>query len=203
MQRTIPFITDIDDVVLNWIDAFRPHAQKSLKRAICPKGPDSWNLAAWLGVEDALPYINAFNASPQFGNLNPFDCARRVLPAIAQAGHPICVITAVSDHPGITQLRIQNLHAIFGDIFHSIDFVPLGGSKAPHLQRIHTTFGGPGIWVEDNYKNARAGADIGHTTFVVRRPGNRHHEAACTDKRLTWIDDTLPVAAHMGVPLAA
>ena len=194
-----PFLaTDLDDVTLNWMGGMRksrPGVQP------CPKGPSSWDMAEWLGVEDARPLITEFNASPAFGRLEGFPCARAVLHA-ASARMPVYGITAASLDPLTQQRRRDNIDVEIGkNVFRDILFVDLGGDKTPHLQSLIDLYGRPGVWIEDNYFNALIGAKMGYTTFVVRRSHNRAQEAACSDTRLRWIDDLYPVADYLGLEL--
>lgn len=192
-----PIITDIDDCALDWTGGFKADMQPLLGRAIA-SGPSSWDMSEWLGVPNPLEHVVRFNTSPAFGRLVAFACAKAVLTAAAAAGHPVFAITACAEDVASHRLRHHNLDADFGPIFAAVHFVPLGGNKAPHLRAIAEQHG-PGVWVEDNHKNAIAGADAGHTPFVIRRTHNRDQEAACTDARLRWIDDYYPVGAHLGL----
>ena len=194
--------TDVDDVALNWINGFRLDAQKVLGHSITMESYTNWDMAAWLGVDDALPMVRTFNSSEAFGQLEAFPCALGIYPAMAAAGHPIVAITACADTDAAHSLRIHNLERVFGPIFEDVLFVPLGGDKTPHLRAAAERYG-LGLWLEDNHKNALAGANVGFETFMVRRGHNRTHEQTCADPRLIWIDDLHPVAQRLGLVVPA
>lgn len=196
-----PIYTDLDDVALDWTGGFRADMEPLLGRIIAPE-PDSWCMRSWLGVEDAMEHVRRFNTSPAFGRLRAFACAQAVLRTAHRAGHPIIAITACADDAQTHHHRLENLARDFGPIFHQVHFVPLGGTKAPLLHAMAQHYG-PGVWAEDNTTHALAGADAGHRVFVLRRGHNRAFEAANTDARLTFIDTYTPIAAHLGLRLAA
>jgi hypothetical protein len=192
--------TDVDCVALDWVNGFRLYASHVLGKTITLEHYNDWNMASWLGVDDALPLVRAFNSSEAFGALEALPCALDVFPAMAAAGHPIVAITACADDEASHQLRIRNLERVFGPIFDDVLFVPLGGDKTPHLRAVAERYG-TGLWLEDNHKNALAGANVGFETYLVRRPHNKVVEQTCNDLRLNWIDDLHPVARRLGLLL--
>lgn len=193
--------TDVDDVAVNWIGGFAKHATKALGRPILMENYKTWDMKAWLGVDDPLTLVRAFNSSHDFGFLEAFPCALELYPAAAEAGHPIVAITACADDVQSHRLRIANLDRVFGPIFEDVLFVPLGGDKTPHLRAAADRYG-LGLWLEDNHKNALAGAEVGHRTYMVRRAHNQVQEQTCRDPRLTWVDDLYPVMDLLGLRAA-
>lgn len=193
--------TDVDDVALNWIGGFAKHATKILERPILMENYKTWDMKAWLGVEDPLALVRVFNSSHDFGFLEAFPYALDFYPAAAEAGHPIVAITACADDVESHRLRIANLERVFGPIFADVLFVPLGGDKTPHLRAAADRYG-LGLWLEDNHKNALAGAEVGHRTYMVRRAHNQVQEQTCRDTRLTWVDDLALAAEYLGLRAA-
>lgn len=189
--------TDLDDCVFNWIGGFRPAMETLLGRTLAPAN-DSWDMRAWLGVDDVTPHIHAFNTSPAYGQLEVYPCAHAVLNAAAAASIPIVAVTAATEDPLTHQMRLSNVQVGVGPIVDEVRFVPLNHSKADHLQELITRYGGAGTWVEDNYHNAVAGAELGYATFVIRREHNRRFEAT-SDPRIIWVDDYYAIGHFIGL----
>jgi len=178
---------DCDDVLLNWIDGFR----NWLQRPTPEHGPTSWSLAEWLGVPDdiCLNWINEFNASPYFGMLSAVPGAVEAVRALSASGHQLTVLTSCSSDPTIVQRRRMNLRRLFGDSIDRVICLDLGESKREWLNVLR-----PGVWIEDNYKNALAGLDAGNRTFVMRRTHNRGDEPV-SHGDITWVDDWSPIVS--------
>lgn len=142
-------------------------------------------MAEWIGIDDAATFrlIETFNSSPAFGHLQPYDDALKMVSQLVDEGHTLTVLTSCSDDPTIVNRRVQNLRDCFGDVFPRVICLPLGQSKAQWLEVLR-----PGIWIEDNYKNALSGQTRGHETYVLRRPHNKKHEIDGVDDVVTWID---------------
>ncbi|WP_181173126.1 hypothetical protein [Mesorhizobium sp. B2-4-1] len=189
------FIFDCDDVLLDWVGGFRDFLV-GIGHAPAEPRPRDWSMAEWIGIEDAatLRLIEVFNSSPAFGQLKPYDDALEMVRQLKDEGHTLTVLTSCSDDPNIVDLRVKNLRDCFGDVFPRVICLPLGQSKSQWLEVLR-----PGIWIEDNYKNALIGQAAGHKTFILRRPHNRKHEIGAHrafvvnpheigDDMVTWID---------------
>lgn len=185
------FIFDCDDVLLDWVGGFRNYLVLS---GFAPKTrtPNDWSMAEWLGISDAevMRLIERFNSSPAFGELAAYEDALAVVQELKAEGHTLTVLTSCSDDPAIVQRRAQNLTLRFGDAFPRLICLPLGRSKLEWLEVLR-----PGIWVEDNYKNAMIGHTVGHRTFAMRRSHNRRHEVA--GDVITWADTLHEVRDHL------
>lgn len=179
-MRTV--LLDCDDVMLNWLDGFRIYMSKQLGREICPRGPDSWFMHKWLGIEEdeVVPHIATFNASRHFGDLQPIDGAVRAVEALAETAE-IHVITSCSADQLTWDMRYENLRQHFGPTFESLECLDLGQSKQDALAK----YEGNVVWVEDNLKNAMLGVELGHRTYLRRTSHNSRLEAD-SDKRITW-----------------
>lgn len=200
MPLNRPLIADVDDTVLDWmLGGFRPDFQRRTQTLICPDGSPDWDLSGWLGVsfDEMLEHVKAFNTSEAFGQLPALPCAQVILPEIARTGREIHIVTSCARDAVTQKRRRDNLERLFGDIFASITCLDLGESKETPLKTLAEHTGNPGLWVEDNHKNAVIGAEIGHTTFVMRRSHNRKIEPVCTRADLTWVDTWFDIAPHL------
>ena len=195
-----PLVIDVDDVALSWLlGGFRPYVMETTGKEICPKGPSGWDMEDWLDTDKngVRALITEFNSSHKFGEIPAFDCALEVLPKVAETGRRIHVVTSCAADPAVHRRREQNLIHIFGDIFSTITCLDVNVSKAPRLFEIIDEEGRPGIWLEDNYKNATAGADLGYITYAFRRSHNRKFEPTCSHPNIAWINTWHDVAPHL------
>jgi hypothetical protein len=195
-----PLVIDVDDVTLNWLmGGFRPYVMDVTGKEICAKGPHGWDMEEWLDTDKAgvRELITNFNASHDFGKIPAFDCAMEVLPKVAETGRRIHVVTSCAADPEIHRRREQNLIDIFGDIFATITCLDVNVSKAPRLYELIDEEGRPGIWLEDNHKNATAGADLGYITYMFRRSHNRSFEQNCNHPNIAWVNTWHDVAPHL------
>jgi hypothetical protein len=176
---------DCDDVLLNWQAGFRRWL--NLHHQIWPAltGPQDWNLDSWIG-QQSLPFIEQFNNSQSFGYLMPVLGAREFL----QHWNDVIVLTACSADPRVIERRNRNLSRHFPGMIDRVQCVPLGSSKRSWLSLWE-----PGVWVEDNYKNALDGAEMGHQAWVIRRPYNVEFEKSAPSE-IKWVDYLSQILSH-------
>ncbi|QNP78397.1 hypothetical protein [Agrobacterium tumefaciens] len=187
-NRNLHIILDCDDVLLDWLGAFRRFVSAIENRPI--EGlPDSWDMSGWLGLTPAASreMVVGFNHSSQFEYLEACPLAVENVSALKEMGHRLTVLTSCSDNPLIVARRKINLERVFGDVFEQVICLPLGESKKKWLGILER-----GIWIEDNYDHAIAGHDNGHKSFMVRRSHNRSRETP-GDPLVTWVDDLRPI----------
>lgn len=179
-------LLDCDDVLLDWVSGFRKFASRALAREIEGE-PTSWSMAEWIGGSDNLvgQLIAEFNRSEAFGELEPVPGAQLVVQQMHEDPDTrLHVITSCSTDPVTVARRRANLERHFGvHTFDSVHCLDLGESKKKLLQAWR-----PGaLWIDDNYKNAVLGADVGHRVMIRTRPHNQVHRAN-SDPRLFWFD---------------
>ena len=184
------FIFDCDDVLLDWLGGFKEYLADL---DITPQTPEpkTWSLDEWLGVS-AVPLIKAFNTSEKFGHLRPTPGSVEPIQRLHAAGHSIRVLSSCIVRGGRVKFRRENnLKSQFGDIFSSIDCILLGAEKSTSLKAYAT-----GVWVEDNYGHAVAGALLGHETWMIRRPHNRRFEGQPNPLGINWVDSVQDLLSH-------
>jgi len=183
------FIIDCDDVLLDWRGGFTRWLGENQSIFPCSLGSKYWGMSQWLGVtpERSLELIAEFNASPAFGELVACPGAQNAVDVLRFRDHRLTVVTSCSADPLIVRRRESNLRAAFGDAFNRVICLPLGESKLPWLQILRH-----GVWVEDNYRNALAGFQAGHKTFMIRQPWNRADEPH-TNPHIQWVDNWAPI----------
>ena len=168
-----------------------------------PAGPNSWNLAEWIGCKDAdAPlWVQYFNRSPMFSKLRPMPGAVEFVRDLIAAGHTASVITCCGVTSAIKSARWVNLVTEFGeDAFTDITMLDLGEWKLEHL--VHQSkLPGPRVFVDDNFGHAQSGVIANITSYCVRRNHNREMEARHAPTEVRWIDgfDDLRLA-HLRQP---
>lgn len=181
---------DCDGVLLDWEESFKQWLLYD-RNMIVEGRPKDWDLSIWLNTSpnEALQLVEDFNRSPSFAWLDQVQGAHEALQHFARRGIPITVLTCCGDHPWVAERRRQNLRehyetvGIAGPVFTNVVCLPLGARKGPLLSALD-----PGIWVEDNYHHAIAGAERGHRTYMMRYPHNEKHEAA-SNPAITWVSN--------------
>lgn len=187
-DSTRAIILDCDGVMLDWLSGFRIYAQLRLGRKLDPKGPSSFDLFEWLGLENlaqALELVQEFNegSGGEFGRLEPLPGAVETLRSFHDAGREIHVITACSLDPAVIAMRESNLEAVFGRIFSQIHCVGVRDSKRPLLESYE-----PAVWIEDKFENAVAGREAGHKAYLIRSSHNAVFESAGETGDVIWVD---------------
>ncbi len=128
-----------------------------------------------------------FNQSLDFANLPPCKHAEKVLPKLVNDfGYRIVLITACGIDFDVYSKRLDNLHNVFGGIFHSVHFLPLGADKSLVFKNYHTT-----IVVDDTPVHTDSAWKLGHTTFLIDRPHNQtveHSTFAFVFRAFDWYD---------------
>lgn len=188
LDASTAIILDCDGVMLDWLAGFRVYAEARLGRKLDPRGPSSFDLYPWLGLENfaqALELIQDFHEGDggEFGRLVPLPGAVEALQAFHSAGREIHVITACSLNPAVIGMRKANLVSVFGPIFKEIHCVGVRDSKRPLLDAY-----APAVWIEDKFENALDGLEAGHKTYLIRSSHNAVHEAAGKTEGLICVD---------------
>lgn len=196
---TTTVLLDCDDVLLNWLEGFAEYCSGQLGREISRRGPDDWVMDKWLGTEphETIQLIEEFNSSDDFGKLSPVEGAVNALNTlIATNGARVRfhVVTSCSSDWDTVEMRKANLKRYFGPIFDSVHCLDLGTSKATLLHAFE-----PGIWVEDNLKNALAGVKAGHRVFMRQTSHNHRHRAEAEAAGVVWFEhwNDLNLGAHI------
>lgn len=169
MEKII--LTDIDGVLLNWFEGFEAFVSEQhpllLGKGSCAPYASQKRLYQWLGLpsfEEGKKIVTTFYGSKQDYQLRAYPDALEYLPRLHQEGWTLIAVTH-SVNPEISHdVKLHCLRQNFGDIFETIHSLNLDESKAFYLKEYAPTF-----WIEDNLKNAVAGAEYGHHPFLIFR----------------------------------
>lgn len=165
-------LTDVDEVVLNWRASFEKWCLQQADITIDPARPtlvDHHKAEEWLGadLETTKGYIERFHHDGWFEKLEPYPDASIYIPKLANLGYRFVAVTAIDDDPSTYDARLRNLRTHFDDLFAAVHCVGLMGSKREVLGWYRPTY-----WVEDKPSNAKLGAELGHTSFLISHPNN-------------------------------
>ena len=167
-------LTDCDGVLLDWTYGFYQHMAYY---GLHVKTQDSYSMADQFGIskESANDHVRTFNNSAFISWLTPFrDAIASIKYLHENHGFVLHVITALSTTDHAYELRLQNLHELFGVnvIDRLICTDPEHPDKTPYLEEYKDT---NCIWVEDSPKNAVAGAKLGLNTYSMIHSHNKDH----------------------------
>lgn len=179
-------LLDCDDVLLDWIGGFGEFL-KAAKGLAIEGRPDSWDMSKWSGVssEKTVGFINEFNTGDVgFEKLKPMTGAVESIRNLKEFGFNIAIITSSSVSPSSVERRARNINMVFGDMIDKLHIVALGTSKEDILKGYENA-----IWVEDNVKNARLGASLGHKSFLIKAGHNLNAHEDPENADVTCVDD--------------
>lgn len=182
MRETI--LTDVDGVLLNWLDPFLEFMDTRKERKVGEQHLDFHkleNLYVDTDHHDIDAAIEEFNNSDNFGKLPSIKKADLNVNQLYCAGFDIVAITSSNTNNRSTKLRTHNLIDLYGGIFQDIIFVERRQSKQDILAEFM-----PSYWVEDHYPNAIHGVEVGHQAIVIKHIYNRKHwDSPIVD----WVED--------------
>tara|TARA_Y100001937_G_scaffold95985_1_gene130422 strand:- start:480 stop:1031 length:552 start_codon:yes stop_codon:yes gene_type:complete len=170
-------LTDIDGVILDWSG----HFNKYLKTYYPDLG--LMNPTEFDQTSDIAKVMHRFNTSAWLGWLQPLRDAQEILPKFKEAGYDIICCTAMGDDPYSQALRKVNLENVFPNMISRMDTTGFGVPKAEWLSQWK---GSGAVWVEDKWVNARAGADIGLETYLMKQSYNSMHDYKGVEKVDNW-----------------
>ena len=178
------FLTDIDEVVLDWISEFKLFFESETGKTLIgfPKTP---NMVEWIGLEkhEIRKIIDKFDQTSEiFGRLKATRQSEIYLPKIKELGYNIIAITASSTVIDSIQRRKNNIIKEIGDIFTNVHCVSCSTDKSIYLQLYPSSY-----FVEDKVLNAKMAQKIGHKGIIMRQSSNIIQEKDNTD--LIWVDN--------------
>lgn len=176
-------ITDIDECVLRWHEGFQNFI---INKGITPAFDISKcrNLEEWLHDipnKEVRNYIREFNDSEAFGSLNAGYKSDIYIKLLHDEGYDFIALTSCGEDESTINYRKQNIETLFPNIFKEIICIPLGQSKLPYLTELPKE----AIWVEDKFKNASMGVELGHKCFLM----NHTHNIDYQEDGIIRVDD--------------
>jgi FMN phosphatase YigB (HAD superfamily) len=158
-------LTDVDDVLLNYADAFTSKYNLVKIKNNVNSFEDAFNIPH----DKIASMITDFNHSEDFSILKPTTHSVETLTELKKEGFKIIAITACGQSDTIKYNRLENMYNVFGDIFDDIQMVDLFQSKKDKLAKFKNT---NYIWIEDNIKNYHAGLECGLHSLLIKTEFN-------------------------------
>jgi hypothetical protein len=164
-------LVDCDGVLLNWEFAFSIWLQRLGYKEIDKK---KYNVDGRYDTKgDGQELVRRFNESAAIGFLPPLRDAVYYIKRLNELhGFIFHVITSLSNDPAAQKLRQQNLEKIFGEkVFDGFTYLDCGEEKSKAL----AAYKDSGLfWIEDKYKNAMDGLEIGLKPILMEHGHNMH-----------------------------
>ena len=161
---TLKILTDVDGVLLNWVNSFHAWMQNEKKMTRNTGFENDYKMSNQYGISgnQAAKFVREFNNSSNIGFLNPFRDAQIVLPTLDAT---FTTITSLSRNKFSQYLRINNLKMAFPDVvFDDFIFLDTGENKTKELEK----FQGSGyFWIEDKFENAIEGRNFGLQSILM------------------------------------
>ena len=167
------FLTDCDEVLLNWFAGLTDYLNKYYPGTKL----DISQYSLGLPKEFSEKVVDEFNTSVEFESIPPLRDAVEYAKKITDLGYKFVAITTCLGDDNTRRMRENNLYDIFGkDAFHEVHCLKIGTSKLHTLQQYEPTF-----WVDDKLKHCESGVKAGHKSFQMI------HEYNENDKRPPYI----------------
>ena len=186
-------LTDCDGVCLDWEFGF--HTWMGTK-GYTPEKQNLYSVATQYGLhqEDAKVLVEQFNSSASMGFLPPLRDAQYYMKLIAEElGYRFVAVTSLSADESAQKLRTCNLNKLFGDgTFVEFHYLDCGADKDEILLELANKYEGS-YWVEDKYKNAEVGRDLGYETFLMEHG----HSLDYWGKNITVVKNWKEIYEHV------
>lgn len=159
-------LTDVDGVLLNWIDAFENNMKKQgYESNPIFSGDMGIPIEKMFNIprSEAIQKIYEFNRSEHMYNLDVMPGAVEAIKKIYTKYNRIHIITACGEEA--KNARIYNLRNKFGDIFEAIHFVEIEKSKKKILLNYQNY---KSYFIEDNYKHALDAKELGLRPIILK-----------------------------------
>jgi FMN phosphatase YigB (HAD superfamily) len=173
-------LTDIDGVCLDWSKQFN----KFLKEYHPDK--ELMDPTVFAQAPDTAKLIEGYNKTAWIGFLEPHRDAKEVLQKFKNDGWQIIGCTSMGTDRYANALRKMNIESHFPEVFDKVDIIPFMEPKNRWLSYYKDS---GAIWVEDKISNAKAGADIGLNTYLMKHEYN----AFLDDKRIKKVDNWIQI----------
>jgi FMN phosphatase YigB (HAD superfamily) len=168
-------MTDVDDCLFAWNDAFMEFANK-----FYPQYEPVIDAMAHWRIWDKFSNVSEsqseemllhFNTSAKQAFMPPKWDSVEYVNRLIEEGWRYIAITSVSDDPDVYKLRKMCLDTLFPGGCIELHCLPLHGEKKDYLKQWQ---GKPYYWIEDKLKNAIAGHELGFKTILMDHPYNQN-----------------------------
>ena len=176
-------LVDCDGVLLDWMHSFN---EWMTSHGYSLKEPDQYDLNIAYGIDKAesKKLVASFNESAAIGWLTPFRDAIKYVRELHEVhGYVFHCITSLSTNRYAYELRLKNLHRVFGKtVFEKLVCLDTGADKDEALSAYKDT---DCFWIEDKPENAVVGSKLGLRAILIRH-----------DHNANFFDPDIPVAKN-------
>lgn len=162
-------LTDVDGVVLYWEQHFHNWMNKRGHNVV---KTGIYDICESYGVATAKAesLVEEFNTSSYMIDIPPFRDSLSGIAKLKENGYKFIAITKVGGDHNTKRLRAINLKDLYGnDTFIELHCLPDSESKKPFLEPYKDS----GLyWIEDVFKNAVIGADLGLKPIILNHAYN-------------------------------
>lgn len=178
-------LTDCDGVLVDWLYGFKEFMAERGYTEQDPTGYAIWKRYGFINKEAGEGLVREFNNSAAMAYLTPnLDAVKYVKKLHEECGYVFRVITSMSLNKYAYKARLKNLHDLFGEnVIDELVCLDTGADKDEALKPYKDS---GCVWVEDKYKNAQLGQDLGLDAFLIDLPHNRQFDF---DNRVTGWED--------------
>lgn len=178
-------LTDCDGVLVDWLYGFKEFMAERGYTEQDPTGYAIWKRYGFINKEASEGLVREFNNSAAMAYLTPnLDAVKYVKKLHEECGYVFRVITSLSLNKYAYKARLKNLHDLFGEnVIDELVCLDTGADKDEALKPYKDS---GCVWVEDKYKNAQLGLDMGLDAFLIDLPHNRQFDF---DNRVTGWED--------------
>lgn len=178
-------LTDCDGVLVDWLYGFKEFMAERGYTEQDPTGYAIWKRYGFINKEASEGLVREFNNSAAMAYLTPnLDAVKYVKKLHEECGYVFRVITSMSLNKYAYKARLKNLHDLFGEnVIDELVCLDTGADKDEALKPYKDS---GCVWVEDKYKNAQLGQDLGLDAFLIDLPHNRQFDF---DNRVTGWED--------------
>lgn len=164
-------IIDVDDTVLDYTSKCLGYANVHT-----PTDTTFKNICDYLTHVHSYTYeqvqelIVDFNHSEYFKYLEPLKGSSAIIKQLDADGVNIHAITSCGNSDTIRKNRMHNIHSVFGNVFNSVQILPLMSSKIDALKR-HTS--DDVVFVEDTLAHYYDAMSLGIDSYIIKGQMNK------------------------------
>lgn len=199
MEKII--LVDCDGVLLNWSKGFEQHMVELGHRRE-PGTDDQYSLARRFGISEKtiMGIVKKFNKSKHVRELEPYKDSVRWVQRLHDEGFEFHVITSLSDDFNAKARRYENLQEVFGQGVFKLCNLTCLSTGADKQEVLEEAWGDDGyFWIEDHFRNAEAGYEVGLRPILIDTSYNRHYQTDLfprVDEHRPWQEIYTTITDH-------
>lgn len=171
-------LTDVDNVLLDWTGGFKKWAVEVKGLTYIPGNDHEYNLWLWFeemdNLKEAMVYIEEFNNSEYFSELEPHEDARTMVQHLTNIGYVFIPITLMGNGKDTRDHRITNLSNVFGAECFDFDRMHAFAMNAEKTEAFIEYQDSGLFYIEDHTRHAHNAHEHGLRVLLMDVPTNQH-----------------------------